>query len=85
MRINTKLPQGLTGISKLMGMQNEEVRACPYYKELVNLFKDYNYGVLHKESLIQRLKDISNKCNKEGIEYFAEGVNNASTAIAVLY
>lgn len=85
MRMNTKLPEGLTGISKLMNMEKEEVRAWPYYTEVVSLFKDYNLRALRKERLIEKLSDISDKCTEEQIEFYSVGISNAISSIKVCY
>ena len=59
MRMKTKLPEGLTGIATLMGMEKEEVKAWPHYSEVRALFKDYNMKYETKESLLEKLSAIS--------------------------
>ena len=39
MQTKTKLPEGLTGIAKIMEMQKEEIREWEFYNEVRNLFK----------------------------------------------
>lgn len=85
MQMNTKLPEGLTNISKMMGMQKEEVRAWPYYNQLTNLFKDYNLGAITKTRLIDKLMDISAKCIEDDICYFSLGIEQAVNCIKFCY
>lgn len=81
----TKIPEGLTSIAKMMGMEKEEVRMWPYYNELRSMFKAYNLGVMDKARLIEGLTNISVKCAEDEIYYFSTGVDKAITAIRVFY
>ncbi len=85
MQMTTKLPQGLTGISRFMGMQTEEVKEWPHYKEVASLFKDYNMGVLSKERLLEKLSSVLNKCKEDELDYFCEGLENVTEAIKICY
>ena len=83
--IKTRLPEGLSGIAKLMELDKAELRAWPYYKEVVNLFKDYNFGVLKKEKLIEKLSEISAKSRNDGGCYFAMAVETLEGKVKVCY
>ena len=83
--IKTKLPQGLTGISNLMELDKSEVRAWPYYKEVATLFKDYNFGVLKKEKLLEELSQISLKCRNDDTWYFAMALERLTKKVKLCY
>lgn len=85
MQMKTKLPEGLTGIAEIMEMNKEEVQAWEFFKEVRQLFKDYNFKVLTKDSLIAKLYDISCKCANKQIYHYSTGIDNAVLAIKTCY
>ena len=85
MRFESKLPVGLIGISRMMEMQSEEVRAWPFYTEVQGLFKDYNKGFISKPDFISRLRRIAERCNNSKLFAFYEGLNNAISAVELVY
>lgn len=85
MRLKIKLPEGLTGIAQMMEMDKEEVRSWEFYNEVRDLFKDYNFRVLNKETLIAKLYDISVKCANKQIFHYSTGIDNIISAIRMLY
>lgn len=80
-----KLPEGLTGIAGIMEMKKEEIQAWEFYKEVRQLFKDYNFQVLNKERLISKLTDISLQCANKQIYHYSTGIDNAVSAIRACY
>ena len=80
-----KLPEGLNKISTLLGLSTDEVRAWEYFKEIQNSFKDYNFGVLKKEELIDKLMDISYQCADKKIFYFCTAIDKAVAQIKLCY
>lgn len=85
MRMKTKLPEGLTGIAEMMEMEKEEIRAWEFYKEVRNLFKDYNFKVLDKEKLTSKMLAISEQCANKAIYHYCQGIDNAICAIKACY
>ena len=83
MQITEKLPVGIKGISKMMKMMPEEVRLCPYFEKIRNSFKDFNYGVLSKDKLIENLSVMDDSDGKYSI--FNEGIANAIDIIKACY
>ena len=80
-----KLPEGLTGIADIMEMQKEEIREWEFYKEVRDLFKDFNFKVLSKDNLINKLLLISEKCANKTIYHYSEGIDNAIATIKACY
>lgn len=80
MQTSHKLPIGINEISKMMGVSNEELRVFPHFKTVRESFKDYNFGVLSKKALIDKLLDIKTKD-----DYYLDSINNAISVIEACY
>lgn len=80
MQFKQKLPTGKEEISKMMGLIPEELSACPHFKKIRENFKDYNFGVLKKNELIDNLKNLTKQD-----DYFYDGIHNAITLIKACY
>ena len=85
MRHNTKLPEGLTEIAKIMQMEKEEIMAWPHLNELREVFRDYNMHSISKGVLLERMEEISQKCKDEKMEFHFEGMSKAIIAVKAFY
>lgn len=85
MRFNSKLPESMTQLADLMGLDKEEVQAWPYFKEVRNLFKDYNLNVLEKNDLIKKMGEIADKCKTEDLTLYVDGIATAIAKIKLSY
>lgn len=85
MQMKTRIPEGLTQISEMMGMLKEEVRAWPYYKQMRSLIKDYNLGAISKDFLVEQLYKISLQCADDAIYHYSTGVEKAIAIIKACY
>ena len=83
MQRGEKLPVGIKGISRMMKMMPEEVRMCPFFEEVRSIFRDYNYGVLSKDKLIEKLSNIDEGDGR--FDIFNKGIENAINMIQVCY
>lgn len=80
-----KIPVGIAGIAKLMKLAVEEVRVWKHYDSVRGLFKDYNFGVLNKTKLFERLDEISVKCINDKEYHYSTGIDNAKATINAVY
>lgn len=85
MTLKRKAPIGVSGIARLMKMDEAEVREWPYFNEMCEALKDYNLGVLTKQNLITQLNDISIKCANDQIYHYSTGIDNAVKSIQLSY
>lgn len=80
MQFNQKLPIGISEISKMMGVSKEELRVFPHFATVRESFKDYNFGVLSKKALINKLSTI-----KPSDDYYLNSINNVISVIEACY
>lgn len=92
MSLCTKLPIGVKGIAEIMEMEESEVRAWPFFDQMRETFKDYNFGMLTKDAVILKLLSISEKCaakscegSEGGYYQYATGIDNAIAAIRICF
>ena len=84
-KTNCRIPVETKHLAKLMEMEEVEVRFFPKKDYIKSLIKDYNFGVLNKRDLINRLKDVHEECLEENFDTFAEGVLALIKAIECRY
>lgn len=85
MQNTMKIPVGVTAISNLMEMKPSEIKFWDKFQEVRNLLKDYNYGVLSKDSLIDKLYDVSVRCANDKIYHYSTGIDNLISSIKLSY
>lgn len=82
MQLNLKkLPTGVKGIAQAMEMGQCELMHWGHYKEVRDIFIDFNFGVLTKDQLIQKMLRISEQCAIESQYHYSVGIDNAIAMI----
>lgn len=81
----SKIPVGISDLSKMMKMTEVEVKFFPKLKALRQLLKDYNFGVLPKKKLVDQLEVMKGECIDENIGAYAEGVGELKGVIQYRY
>ena len=81
MFIKKKAPIGVKEIAKLMGLEEAEVRAWPHLSDMRTALTDYNFGMLSPEKLVNRLNEISAKCDAAELYHYSAGISNAISVL----
>ncbi len=85
MQSTMKIPVGVTAISNLMEMKPSEIKFWDKFQEVRDLLKDYNYGVLTKSKLIEKLYEVSVRCAKDKSYHYSTGIDNLISSIKLSY
>lgn len=85
MQSTIKIPLGVTAISNLMEMKPSEIKFWDKFQEVRDLLKDYNYGVLSKDRLVNKLYDVSVRCANDKTYHYSTGIDNLISSIKLSY
>lgn len=85
MQSTMKIPVGVTAISNLMEMKPSEIKFWDKFQEVRSLLKDYNYGVLSKNKLVEKLYDVSLRCANDKTYHYSTGIDNLIDNIKLVY
>ena len=81
----TKVPTNSQAIADMMKMSVDEVRNFPFIQDIKDILRDYNFGVVNKKDVEDKLIYISLKCAEKEIYYFSTGVEKLLQHIKVRY
>lgn len=83
--LSMKIPVGVKSLAQMMAMDEVEVRFFPKIEKLRALLKDYNFNVLTKQKLLERLEAMKAECQNESYDNYAEGIGGLVRAIQYRY
>ena len=66
----SKVPVGAKKLSKIMELNESEVQFWENFEEVKGLITDYNFDVIKKETLIKKLLEVYNKCEKKQMYFY---------------
>lgn len=83
--VGYKIPLGIKSLAKMMALTESEVRFFPKLNEMREIIKNYNYNVLSKEELINKLESMKSDCETDALAVYVEGLKELSQVIQYKY
>lgn len=81
----SKVPVGAKNISKMMNLTESEVQFWDSFEEVKSIINDYNFDVIKKETLIDRLLQISLKNANKNLFFYCTGIDRLIEKIKLCY
>ena len=81
----SKVPVGAKKISKMMNLNESEVQFWDSFEEVKNLITDYNFDVISKNTLIEKLLQISLKNANKNLYFYCTGIDRMIEKIKLCY
>ncbi|MBR6689051.1 MAG: hypothetical protein IKL68_03460 [Clostridia bacterium] len=83
--LSIKVPVGIKAMAEMMAMEEVEVRFFPKLDDLRAILKDYNFNMLTKKALLEKLESLKAECLEENFDTYAEGIGELIKAIQYRY
>ena len=83
--LSMKVPVGIKSLAQMMAMEEVEVRFFPKIEGLRAVLKDYNFNMLTKQKLVEKLEAMKAECLEENLDNYAEGIGGLVRAIQYRY
>ena len=83
--LSIKIPVGIKSLANMMAMEEVEVRFFPKIEGLRAVLKDYNFNMLTKQKLVEKLEAMKAECLEENLDNYAEGIGGLVRAIQYRY
>lgn len=83
--LSMKVPVGIKSLAQMMAMEEVAVRFFPKIEGLRAVLKDYNFNMLTKQKLVERLEAMKAECLEENLDNYAEGIGGLVRAIQYRY
>ena len=80
-----KVPVGIKSLAQMMAMEEVEVRFFPKTEDVRALLKDYNFGMLSKPKLLEKLDALRDECLEGNFDTYAEGIASLKSSIQYHY
>ena len=83
--LSTKIPVGVKSLAQMMAMDEVEVSFFPKIEGLRSVIKDYNFNMLTKQKLVEKLEAMKAECLEEKLDNYAEGIGGLVKAVQYRY
>ncbi len=83
--LSIKIPVGIKSLAEMMAMEEVEVRFFPKIEDLRAILKDYNFNMLTKKVLIEKLEALKAECLEENFDTYADGIGELVKAVQYRY